>query len=132
MGNYFFLIYFFSSDHLVSSSMKSCYFSIVHLIICLIVCLNLLKQKKWVQQELTDFHLCPEKHMNLQRVQKLSILLVASFHIRGKLCIRLALGAFCVCLFVFFSLTGLNISHFVTILQQCSCVEPFVGLSWFD
>lgn len=74
IGNYFFFTFtFFSSDHLLSSSMKSCYFSTIHLTICLIVWLNTQSQTKAGQQELTNFHSCPEQHRDQQRVRKLSL-----------------------------------------------------------
>lgn len=84
------------------------------------------------QWELTDFHSCPEQHMehmDCQRVKKLSLFpVICQFsQYRNSIYLKPVLGAFLV--------VGLNqvvAPIFVATQQQCLCEEPFVDSSWFD
>lgn len=100
---FFFILRFFWSDRLLPS-MKNCYFGAMHLTICLTLRLNMQKKTKVGQQELTDFHSCPEQHTDQQKVREISLFpLIYQFsHCRNTIHLKPVSGAFC----VFFSCRG--------------------------
>lgn len=79
----FFHIHNFSSHHLLSTSMKSCYFSATHLTICLIVWLNMQRQIKVGQWELTSTHAQNNIWISRELGSFHYFLLSATFHIIG-------------------------------------------------
>lgn len=103
--NFFFFIFtFFSSDHLLSSSMKSCYFSAIHLTICLIVQLNMQRQHKWGRGSRQTSTHAQNNIWNIwivKRVEKLSFPVICQFsHYRNSIYLKPVLG--------FFLVVGLN------------------------